>query len=601
MPKYFTLFTLIIAMTFVIPPLALAHDGDNGHVHGSSHHQTRQWTIVETGSAISGSFVSSRDGKILIRQDDGWIRPVQIDRLIDADQQWIRNRLLEIAAINTQPEFILTAQPVKSFTSKVDSSTVVESFKAFEKFVKVRADEDFVYVESNGMPDHQMMVGITAWQQQVPLPQAYTGDNAWRIPLNPVPAKNPMSAKTNFFRGAIALAVNGIPIFNPIKNDGRTDTLIAGELDKFGGHCGRADDYHYHIAPIHLQKIAGTEQPLAWALDGYPIFGYQDEKSPDFAPLDSLNGHKDANGQYHYHATKKYPYLNGGFYGEVVERDGQVDPQPRAEPVRPALTPLRDAKITDFVQTKPGSYRLTYDLRGKKGTVSYTIADNKSVAFEYVRSDGTTTKEEYSSNRRGGGGGRRPGDGQNPPPPEDGKRPPRDGKRPPRKSEEPVDSAKKNASAMQTNKTGQLTVTSSSLDSKGMLSVKCTCDGDSESPAVEWKDLPKGTKSIAISLWHTAPDQEKSYWVVYNISPDVTKLAQNSKGVGTLGINDRSHAEYDPMCSKGPGVKTYHITVFAISEELKLSASEASRAKLLEAVKGITLSEATLDFKYERK
>ncbi len=70
------------------------------------------------------------------------------------------------------------------------------------------------------MPDHRMMVGITAWQQQVPIHQPYFGENAWRIPLVPVVAKNPLSAKTHFFRGAIALAANGVPIFNPIKNDG---------------------------------------------------------------------------------------------------------------------------------------------------------------------------------------------------------------------------------------------------------------------------------------------------------------------------------------------------------------------------------------------
>ena len=81
----------------------------------------------------------------------------------------------------------------------------------------------------------------------------------------------------------------------------------------------------------------------------------------------------------------------------------------------------------------------------------------------------------------------------------------------------------------------------------------------------------------------------------------VPVLKQQSKGVGTLGINDRKRAEYDPMCSKGPGVKTYHITVFALSQDVKLTASKASRADLLDAMKGITLGETTLDFKYERK
>jgi hypothetical protein len=65
--------------------------------------------------------------------------------------------------------------------------------KAFLPFPKLdlRSDSEFLYVGSNGLPDHNMMVGITAWQQQVPLPQKYFDDNAWRIPLKPVPAKEP--------------------------------------------------------------------------------------------------------------------------------------------------------------------------------------------------------------------------------------------------------------------------------------------------------------------------------------------------------------------------------------------------------------------------
>jgi len=33
------------------------------------------------------------------------------------------------------------------------------------------------------------------------------------------------------------------------------------------------------------------------------------------------------------HGSTKYPYVNGGFHGEVVEAGDQVDPQPRAQPV----------------------------------------------------------------------------------------------------------------------------------------------------------------------------------------------------------------------------------------------------------------------------
>lgn len=137
---------------------------------------------------------------------------------------------------------------------KQSTTLIQKHFEPFSDKVKFRSDNDYFYIESQGMPDHPMMIGIRAWQQQVPIPQYYVGKNAWRIPLKPKLADTPVSAKTNLFRGAIALAVNGVPIFNPIKNDGKTDTLIAGELDEFGGHCGRADDYHYHVAPVHLQR-----------------------------------------------------------------------------------------------------------------------------------------------------------------------------------------------------------------------------------------------------------------------------------------------------------------------------------------------------------
>ena len=136
----------------------------------------------------------------------------------------------------------------------------------------MRWDGTWLYVESNGMPDHGMMAGITNWQQQVGIPQNYYGDNAWQIPLSPQLSDNPVSTRDNLFRGAIALAVNGVPIFNAPNNRGE-DAFLIGELDDWGGHAGRADDYHYHAAPLHLQEIVGDAAPIAYALDGYPIYG----------------------------------------------------------------------------------------------------------------------------------------------------------------------------------------------------------------------------------------------------------------------------------------------------------------------------------------
>ncbi|WP_351125483.1 YHYH protein, partial [Shewanella sp. T24-MNA-CIBAN-0130] len=81
----------------------------------------------------------------------------------------------------------------------------------------------------------------------------YTDDNSWVIPLQPELADEPLMAQDNFMKGAIAIAANGIPIFNPLNNRGE-DAKAVGELDNWGGHSGRADDYHYHLAPTHLQS-----------------------------------------------------------------------------------------------------------------------------------------------------------------------------------------------------------------------------------------------------------------------------------------------------------------------------------------------------------
>ena len=490
---------------------------------------------------------------------------------------------------------LLAQLDAKTKGANVGRTQAPEMAQAFDPFVKLKAintrwDNRYFYVESTGVPAHQMMVGITAWQQQVPLPQKYAGENAWQIPLHPVPAKTPATTKNAFLRGAIALAVNGVPIFNPLNNRGE-DSYLIGELDEFGGHCGRADDYHYHIAPVHLEKTVGKGQPIAYALDGYPIYGYEEPDGSPVKNLDALNGHKDANGNYHYHASKKYPYLNGGFFGEVTERGGQVDPQPRAEPIRSDLRPMRDAKITDFKETKPGSYVLTYDVRGKKGSVSYLLNEDGSVKFSFLDSDGRSTTETYSPRRRG------PDDRRPPPPPRPGEN------RPPRREDNPP-ATRSTTDATQKPKSNwpQLAVTSSSVDATGLLSIDCTCDGNSVSPAVEWKNAPAGTKSFAINVWHVpGPGDVKSYWVLYNIPANVTQLEKNSQSIGKLGLNDKRRAEYDPMCSKGPGLKKYHITVFALSAEPKLSPDKAHRAALLEAIKDITLAEGTLDFQYERK
>ena len=494
---------------------------------------------------------------------------------------------------------------------------IAEAFAPFEKLeaIKTRADAGFFYVEGQGVPDHPLMIGIRAWQQQVPLSQPYVGDNAWQIPLVPVPAAKPASAKNRFLRGAIALAVNGIPIFNPLNNRGE-DAYAIGELDDYGGHCGRADDYHYHLAPVHLEEQVGKGKPIAWALDGYPIYGFTEPDGSPVKGLDALNGHEDAAGNYHYHATKGYPYLNGGFHGEVTEREGQVDPQPAARPVREARPPLRGATIIGFEATGENARTLTYEIGGRKGTVAYAYETDGSATFTYTEPTGKKTEETVRprGRRPGGGGGGETGKRREPPsddrPPRRGQADPPDrmdraGRRPPPpprdalagQRPEPRRASKSKPGAPQ----GEIVVTSAAVGDDGRLLPEFTCDGEGISPPITWRDGPEGTKEYALLLWHEAPDRLKCYWVVHGIPADVTELSKGDPAVGTIGLNDKGRAEYDPMCSRGPGVKTYHVTLYALSAKAKLPAGGATREQLLAAIRGLTLAEGTLTFDYERE
>ena len=311
----------------------------------------------------------------------------EVSHLTEVD----RRKFLQLSGLATG---IVFANSILSLESAAAlPAAKLPGFTAFAKSVKVFKGEKYYLVESNGIPAHQMMVGIKSWQQQVPTVQNYAGTNAWSIPIKPVIATNPMSAKDHFLRGAIALAVNGVPIFNALNNRG-DDALVAGELDDWGGHCGRADDYHYHIAPTHLQTIVGKKVPIAYALDGFPIYGETEVDGKNVSGLDEFNGHFDVKKNYHYHATKSYPYINGGFKGVVTETEGQVDPQSVTKAFRPAGEPLRGAVITGLERVGDSSFDLKYALNGSDFHVKYT-ASLKEVNMQFIDSSGSIRTEVY--------------------------------------------------------------------------------------------------------------------------------------------------------------------------------------------------------------
>jgi phosphatidylethanolamine-binding protein (PEBP) family uncharacterized protein len=135
-----------------------------------------------------------------------------------------------------------------------------------------------------------------------------------------------------------------------------------------------------------------------------------------------------------------------------------------------------------------------------------------------------------------------------------------------------------------------------------MLDAKYTCDGDSLSPPFEWKDLPRGTKSLALTMHHMAPGNDEHVYMVNWDLPAGSKGLKAGEHTGSWGVNTvNRRADYAPPCSQGPGVKTYVATLYALKTAPQMAGNgKATRAELLEAIKDLRLGTATILLKYAR-
>ncbi|WP_430425889.1 YHYH protein [Maribacter litoralis] len=432
---------LLLIVLFIVHIHLFAHEGGHGD-------PLRQWTLPTTNKIIKANFISYENGEVWLMDSNQTIQIFQITDFTEADQKFIKTKNKFIHSLNSSAAIEIDSQSLSSFqwalvglgifllsfsvfklikrkkivylthgvlglsviliiscknTGNTKSNTIqvpANDFSLMQTFFKkfdgvtTYADENYLYVSSNGLPNHDMMVGITNWQQQVPIKQNYTGDNSWAIPTHPKMAEHPLSTKTNLLKGAIAVAVNGIPIFNPLNNRGE-DANAIGELDNWGGHCGRADDYHYHLPPLHLQDQVGEGNPVAYAVDGFPVYGKTTET------LDEYLGILNSDGSYEYHTIDEYPYFIAGMRGEVVldpktkAPENQVYPQPRTQELRPALRPLRGAEIINFESTGTNAYSLTYRLDSKDYIINYGWDNDNVYTYEFLNPDGTSTIETY--------------------------------------------------------------------------------------------------------------------------------------------------------------------------------------------------------------
>ena len=154
-----------------------------------------------------------------------------------------------------------------------------------------------------------------------------------------------------------------------------------------------------------------------------------------------------------------------------------------------------------------------------------------------------------------------------------------------------------------------LTLTSSAFRHNGDIPRHYTCDGDDSSPPLSWSGVPANAKSLVLIVDDPdAPDPQAPkmtwvHWVLYNIPPTATALAEAlaSKNLpqGTLeGVNDWKRTGYGGPCPP-VGRHRYFHKLYALDTVLP-DLHRPNKAKLENAMRGHILMQTELVGTYQR-
>ena len=139
-----------------------------------------------------------------------------------------------------------------------------------------------------------------------------------------------------------------------------------------------------------------------------------------------------------------------------------------------------------------------------------------------------------------------------------------------------------------------------------MIPKKYNCDADNVSPPLSWTRPPGHTKSLVLICDDPdAPVGVWVHWVLYNLSPDATELAEalpleeKLLGGALQGINDFRRIGYGGPCPPRGPADRYFFRLYAV-ESVPSVGPGASKKDVLNAIKGHVLAEGELVGRYQR-
>src|SRR5437667_6934147 len=147
----------------------------------------------------------------------------------------------------------------------------------------------------------------------------------------------------------------------------------------------------------------------------------------------------------------------------------------------------------------------------------------------------------------------------------------------------------------------KMKITSSAFQEGGDIPSKFSRDGQDINPALRIEGTPSNAKSLLLIMDDPdAPVGLFTHWLVWNIDPKTTEIAENSVPKGAAqGMNDYPNLGYG-----GPqppsGTHRYYFKIFALNRTRDLK-SGAKRADVDAAMRGHVVAEGELMGRYSHK
>jgi hypothetical protein len=147
----------------------------------------------------------------------------------------------------------------------------------------------------------------------------------------------------------------------------------------------------------------------------------------------------------------------------------------------------------------------------------------------------------------------------------------------------------------------KMKITSPAVQEGGTIPEKFSKNGQNVSPELRIEGAPPEAKSLALIVDDPdAPVGLFTHWIVWNIDPKTTQIAEGSAPGGAVqGKNDFGDIGYG-----GPqppsGTHRYYFKIFALNSSLDLK-SGAKRKEVDAAMKGHIIAQGQLMGKYSKK